>query len=74
VIEIDSTLAEAAGKLVLTHPLRAYDAVQLAAVKRIQSVFARTSEASLIFVSADKNLNDIARVEGLPTDNPNDHP
>ncbi len=36
VIELDAKLAETAGQLVGQYPLRAYDAVQLASVLRIQ--------------------------------------
>lgn len=38
VIEVDETLAERAGELILQYPLRAYDAVQLVAALRVQSV------------------------------------
>ncbi|HCF28668.1 MAG TPA: VapC toxin family PIN domain ribonuclease, partial [Cyanobacteria bacterium UBA11049] len=60
VIELDSTLAETAGQLVGQYPLRAYDAVQLASVLRIQPAFATTQSTSLIFLTADNRLSAIA--------------
>lgn len=69
VIELDQALCEAAGQLLLTYPLRAYDAVQLASGLQLQSTF-----ASLVFLTADTRLIAIAQAEGLMTDNPNTHP
>ncbi len=74
VIELDSTLAETAGQLVSQYPLRAYDAVQLASVLRIQPAFATTQSTQLIFLTADNRLSAIAIALGLLTDNPNNHP
>jgi hypothetical protein len=74
VIELDSTLAETAGQLVSQYPLRAYDAVQLASVLRIQPAFATTQSTQLIFLTADNRLSAIATALGLLTDNPNNHP
>ncbi len=74
VIELDSTLAQTAGQLVGQYPLRAYDAVQLASVLRIQPAFATTQSTSLIFLTADNRLSAIAQTLGLLTDNPNHHP
>lgn len=74
VIELDSTLAETAGHLVSQYPLRAYDAVQLASVLRIQPAFATTQSTQLIFLTADNRLSAIATALGLVTDNPNNHP
>ncbi|MFE1743873.1 type II toxin-antitoxin system VapC family toxin [Coleofasciculus sp. H7-2] len=74
VVEIDQTLCEAAGQLILMYPLRAYDAVQLASGLQVQSRVASTSSPSLVFLSADDRLLAIAQPEGLPIDNPNYHP
>lgn len=74
VVELDSTLAETAGQLVSQYPLRAYDAVQLASVLRIQPAFATTQSTQLIFLTADNRLSAIAIALGLLTDNPNNHP
>lgn len=74
VIEFDATLAETAGQLVSQYPLRAYDAVQLASVLRIQPAFAQTQATQLIFLTADNRLFAIAIALGLLTDNPNNYP
>ena len=74
VIELDATLAVSAGQLVNQYPLRAYDAVQLASVLRIQPAFATTQSTSLIFLTSDNRLSAIAQTLGLLTDNPNHHP
>jgi uncharacterized protein len=74
VIELDTTLAETAGQLVGQYPLRAYDAVQLASVLRIQPAFATEQSTSLIFLTSDDRLNTIAQALGLLTDNPNHYP
>lgn len=54
------------------HPLKAYDAVQLAVALRQNRALALV-ERSLIFVSGDKTLLSAAQAEGLATDNPFDH-
>ena len=74
VIEVDQTLIEKAGELVIQYPLRAYDAIQLASALRLQSNFALTTNIQLIFVTADVRLINIAQSEGLVTDNPNNYP
>ncbi len=74
VIELDVTVAERAGQLVEQYPLRAYDAVQLASVLLLQSAFATTQSAQLIFLSADNRLSTVAIALGLLFDNPNHHP
>ncbi|MBE9164602.1 type II toxin-antitoxin system VapC family toxin [Tychonema sp. LEGE 06208] len=74
VVDVDRTLIETAAELVMQHPLRAYDAVQLAAALRVQSVLRSMPETQLIFVSADNRLLDIAQSAGLAIDNPNNYP
>jgi predicted nucleic acid-binding protein len=73
VVEVDRELAEAAGKLVSKHPLRAYDAIQLASALRVQPAFTRSRSTSLIFLAADNRLLANAQAEGMVTDNPNHH-
>ncbi|MEG4381683.1 type II toxin-antitoxin system VapC family toxin [Microcoleus sp. M2_C5] len=73
VIEVDLALVERAGELIVQYPLRAYDAVQLAAALRVQSVLTSIPETQLIFVSADNRLLDIAQSAGLAMDNPNNY-
>lgn len=74
VVELDRMLTETAGQLVGKHPLRAYDAVQLASALRVQPAFARAKATLLTFLAADDRLIAIAQAEGLLTDNPNHHP
>jgi predicted nucleic acid-binding protein len=71
VAELDSGLAQAAGELVIGHPLRAYDAVQLASALQVQANLDRDGALALTFLSADDRLNSVAQAEGLTTDNPN---
>jgi predicted nucleic acid-binding protein len=73
VVEIDRALTESAGQLVRKHPLRAYDAVQLASVLQVKPAFASAKSASLVFVTADERLIAMAQAEGLLADSPNHH-
>jgi len=63
----------AAAHLTQGHPLRAYDAVQLAVALRHQQALA-PRDLSLIFVSGDGAQLRAAEAEGLLTENPFDHP
>lgn len=54
------------------HPLKAYDAVQLAVALRHSQALAAYG-LPLTFVSGDATLLIAAHAEGLPTDNPFDH-
>jgi predicted nucleic acid-binding protein len=74
VVELDGPLTERAGELVMRHPLRAYDAVQLAAAMQVYEDLARAQGLVLVFLSADDRLLSAAQTEGLSTDNPNHHP
>ncbi|WP_404785564.1 type II toxin-antitoxin system VapC family toxin [Altericista sp. CCNU0014] len=71
---IDKTIIELAGQLVKMHPLRAYDAVQLAAALSIRNEIKFPSRASFHFLTADDRLLAIAQAENLLVDNPNWHP
>ncbi len=55
-------------ELIVAHPLRAYDAVQLASVLALPPV---PSRIRLTFVAADERLLTVANQIGLPTENPN---
>jgi predicted nucleic acid-binding protein len=61
-----------AAYLTKRHPLKAYDAVQLAVALRQQRAMA-AYRLALTFVSGDGRLLDAARAEGLPVENPFDH-
>ncbi len=56
------------------HFLRAYDAVQLATALESNRKRLNKGLNPLIFVSADNELNDAAKAEGLNVENPNDYP
>lgn len=72
ILHSDSLMTQSAA-LIAQHPLRALDAVQLAAVLSLRTLLAEDAP-SLIFLSSDDRLLGIARQEQLLTDNPNDHP
>jgi predicted nucleic acid-binding protein len=63
---VDSAIVRQVQILVTTYTLRTLDAIHA-----LQAV--STLGASMIFVSADKNLLEAARTEGFVTENPLDH-
>jgi predicted nucleic acid-binding protein len=73
VVELDPTVAGTAAQLVRLHPLRAYDAVQLASAQQIYAAFAQDVDSPFTFLTADDRLLTVAESVGLPTDNPNRH-
>jgi uncharacterized protein len=56
------------------HPLRAYDAIQLAAALAVKNTLAAAHLEPLTFLAADDRLLAAAQAEGLAIDNPNHHP
>jgi uncharacterized protein len=70
VVELDQVLIKMAGRLVQSHPLRAYDGVQLAAALRIRAALVNTARTTFTFVTADRRLLTIAQSEGLVTIDP----
>lgn len=73
-VELDLNLISLAWDLLVRHPLRAYDAVQLASAIIAHRTLQAASLPPLRFLSADDALNAIAAAEGLTVDNPNLHP
>jgi len=73
-VELDLGVVTLARDLLDRHPLRAYDAVQLASALVANQALQATSLAPLVFLSADDRLNAGAAAEGLIVDNPNTHP
>ncbi len=71
IITVDQTLLNLATELIKKHPLRAYDAVQLASALLIQPNLSSPKTNLFTFVSADDRLLEIAQLEGLTTINPN---
>jgi predicted nucleic acid-binding protein len=72
VIPFASSDLEVAAELTQHHPLKAYDAVQLAVALRYRQALAGYGLA-LVFVSGDSALVQAGGSEGLPTENPFDH-
>lgn len=70
-IEVDLPIVDLASDLLERHPLRAYDAVQLASALRINHVLEAADLMLPTFLSADDRLLTAAQAEGLSTDNPN---
>ncbi len=73
-VPIDQAITQLAGQLVHQHPLRAYDAVQLAAALRIQNQLTTPNISTFTFLTADDRLGQISALTGLLTENPNHHP
>lgn len=73
-IPITEAILDQAMNLVEAHGLRGYDAVQLAAALAIDGQRQGTDLDPVVFVSADQDLNAVARAEGLGTEDPNAHP
>jgi uncharacterized protein len=73
-VEFDLGIVRLARELLDRHPLRAYDAVQLASALIANRALLAAQLAPLMFLSADERLNAAAKAEGLPVDNPNTHP
>ncbi len=73
-IPVSLPIIQRAMKLIRRHPLRGYDAVQLATALEWADRLTDFGLAKPIFVGADTVLNQAAVSEGLQIANPNDHP
>jgi predicted nucleic acid-binding protein len=74
VLDVIPVTVETARQLARQHPLRAYDAMQLATAWLLNQELLRAGDSPLVFISADDRLLAIAQAEGLNNDNPNHHP
>ncbi len=72
-LRVNDAVIDAAVELIQRHPLRAYDAVQLATALILNSTLIADKLLPLTFVSADNVLCEAARAEGLPAENPNEY-
>ncbi|MDH7486025.1 MAG: type II toxin-antitoxin system VapC family toxin [Anaerolineae bacterium] len=72
-IRADESVVNLAAELTERHPLRAYDAVQLATALILNRSLLAERLPALTFVSADDVLCAAARAEGLLAENPNEH-
>jgi uncharacterized protein len=73
-IALTTPVIERACLLLMRHPLRAYDAVQLAAALIAQGALAAAGVAGMTFLSADRRLLNAAVAEGLLAADPNTVP
>ncbi len=73
VVELTDLLLTQAMSLAETYALRGYDAVQLAAALAVNALCTQNELPSLVFVSADGELNNVAASMGLAIENPNNH-
>ena len=71
---VTTDLYNTAGDLCRSHRLRAYDAVQLACVLALRQYMLANQAPEPIFVCSAFGLLDIARVEELQAENPNNYP
>lgn len=78
IIELAPATANRAQTIAETYYLRGYDAVQLASAlfvrDQLLAAGAVSATVACVLISADDNLNNAARAEGLSVDNPNNHP
>jgi len=74
VVDLTPQIVEQGILLAENYGLRGYDTAQLAIALAVQSRLFKGGITSLTFISADNNLNQAAQTEGLPIDNPNNHP
>jgi hypothetical protein len=72
IVTLTTPILDTAKQLVERHPLRAYDAVQLASAMHARQILP-PPPPSIIFLSADTTLLTAAQAEGFVTDNPNLH-
>ena len=73
-IRITRTIVTQAGVVLERHPLRAYDAVQLACALAVQRLLHQRGMPPPLFITADDALLGAARAEGFPVANPLQHP
>jgi len=73
-VELTTPLVVDAMLLARTHGLRAYDAVQLAAMREVDRLHRTAGLGRVTLISADGELNAAATAEGLSVDDPNAHP
>lgn len=73
-VDITLSLVHTAMDLAQRHPLKGYDAVQLAAALHIQGMRLVQKLAPLTFIASDRRLLTVASAEGLVVDDPNRHP
>jgi len=73
IVEMKSLLVDETRALLERHPLRAYDAIQLASAMHANRILKAAGKPPPIFLSADLRLLTAAQAEGFATDDPNLH-
>lgn len=73
VLEMNPPVLASAMLLSRNHGLRAYDAVQLATVLKLDQAHQASGYGPVTLVSADRELNAAAVSEGLTVDDPSSH-
>ena len=73
IVQVDRMMFTYAADLARKHPLRAYDAVQLACALTYRDDTITSGQPAPTFVCADNMLLTVAAQEGLAVDNPNLH-
>lgn len=73
VVPITDAILSQAAALTQRHPLKAYDAVQLASALDLQNTL-REFDIDLVFVASDNQLLRAAQTEGLQVENPESYP
>jgi len=74
IVLMSTEVVDRAMALAEKHRLRGYDATQLASALVVHDELVANGLSQLVFISADIALNEVARAEKLPVQNPNDHP
>jgi len=74
IVGVTPDIVNLAIQLIRRHPLRGYDAVQLAAAILINRHLSKNKLPPLTFISADNRLCTAATAEEIAADNPNLHP
>ncbi len=72
-VEVDQHVVKQAVAVIRRHPLRGYDAVQLACGQVLNKALIASQESPIIFLSADKRLLSAAQAEGLQIEDPETH-
>lgn len=72
-VQLTRTRIESAAALTQRHPLKGYDAIQLAIALDLQSEL-RALELELTFVTSDAQLLRAAQAEGMSVENPHSYP
>ncbi len=74
VVALSLAIVDRCRLLLEAHPLRAYDAVQLATALLSNQALIAAGHSPLTFLAADRQLRDAAAAEGLAVDDPNRYP